>query len=415
MNWPIQYNRVFSALKGVEGPTSDGHYASYCPAHDDRKGKSLSLQVGTTGALILRCHASDGCTTQKIVAAIGLGMVDLFPDADAARDRMVGKGGRDRKFVCAYDYKDEAGGLLYQTVRWQKEDGSKTFTQRRPNPVFDKSKPPGSDNPRYLSGVEGVRRVLYRLPEMIVALQRNQERWVVVIEGEKAVDYCRSLGMVATTNAMGAGKWHTDYALALRGQKVLVVPDADLPDEKSGRCTGWEHAVAVCRSLYGLAREVRLLPLPGCRPKWGLDDWLTSRTGSPKDKLAALAELLQGVPPWTPRLADLPFGSAAVGAEMLRQGQPTSAAAALGRVEALALRFRAALAEDVLRGPGTSPDLRETAMSLAAAVLASVGEFTMSGPDYPEPPEYIHPEEASDGEPQEDQVAGDTPELSAVA
>ena len=49
--------------------------------------------------------------------------------------------------------------------------------------------------------MQGVERVLYRLPEVLAA----GEVWVV--EGEKDADSLAALGIVATCNAGGAGKW----------------------------------------------------------------------------------------------------------------------------------------------------------------------------------------------------------------
>ena len=47
-----------------------------CPAHDDRT-PSLSINEGRDGCILLNCHA--GCETEKIVAALGLKLSDLFP------------------------------------------------------------------------------------------------------------------------------------------------------------------------------------------------------------------------------------------------------------------------------------------------------------------------------------------------
>ena len=57
-------------------------------------------------------------------------------------------------------------------------------------------------------------RVLYRLPDLLNA---PPERPVFVVEGEKDVETLASLGLIATTNAMGAGKWRPEYNEALKG------------------------------------------------------------------------------------------------------------------------------------------------------------------------------------------------------
>ena len=53
-----------------------GQLVMRCPAHDD-KNPSLAVCELDDGRLLLRCHA--GCTTEDILAALGLEWRDLFP------------------------------------------------------------------------------------------------------------------------------------------------------------------------------------------------------------------------------------------------------------------------------------------------------------------------------------------------
>lgn len=148
---------------------------------------------------------------------------------------------------CAYDYRDESGRLLYQVVR----KIPKTFLQRKPN---------GDGTWDWKTG--GIRRVLYRLPELLAAPRAET---VYILEGEKDVDALRSLGLVATCNAMGAGKWSSvaeHAALVLRGRHVAVIADADVP--------GREHAKQVTAALRGHVSTLRSLELP----KKDVSDWL---------------------------------------------------------------------------------------------------------------------------------------------
>jgi putative DNA primase/helicase len=48
-----------------------------CPAHDDRQA-SLSVAEGRDGRVVLHCHA--GCRTEDVIATLGLGWADLFPE-----------------------------------------------------------------------------------------------------------------------------------------------------------------------------------------------------------------------------------------------------------------------------------------------------------------------------------------------
>src|ERR1043166_501835 len=122
-----------------------------CPAHPDRKA-SLSVREGAGGKILVHCFA--GCSTRDVVAAFGMKMEDLFPGDQAhALKQNAAQGG---KIVTVYDYRNESGVLLFQTVRYKPKD----FRQRRPDP-----KSPGS----WIWNLQGVRRVLYRLPEVLAA------------------------------------------------------------------------------------------------------------------------------------------------------------------------------------------------------------------------------------------------------
>ena len=142
-----------------------------------------------------------------------------------------------------YDYRDESGTLLYQVVR----KVGKRFLQRKPDPV---------DGWNWKLG--DVRRVLYRLPELLAA---PPEATVYVVEGEKDVASLQrhldaaQLPGVVTTNAGGAGKWPSVAALArtvLFARSVVVVADADAPGRK--------HAIQVAEALRGAARVTLLEP-----------------------------------------------------------------------------------------------------------------------------------------------------------
>jgi len=64
---------VLDRLEGVKERGDD--YQALCPAHDDRE-PSLSVSQGDDGSALLKCFA--GCETEDVVAALGLGMGDLF-------------------------------------------------------------------------------------------------------------------------------------------------------------------------------------------------------------------------------------------------------------------------------------------------------------------------------------------------
>ncbi len=64
---PWQMKRVLDALSEVTS-AGVGKWEAFCPAHDDRQGRSLSLAVGDVRAVVAYCHA--GCTILEVEAAL---------------------------------------------------------------------------------------------------------------------------------------------------------------------------------------------------------------------------------------------------------------------------------------------------------------------------------------------------------
>jgi CHC2 zinc finger/Toprim domain len=149
-----------------------------------------------------------------------------------------------RRVVATYDYTDEANGLLFQCVRYD----PKRFSQRRPD-----------GRGEWIANLDGVRRVLYRLPKLASA------ETILVVEGEQDVHTLEALGYVATCNPMGAGKWRAEYAETLRGKNVIVFADNDAPGEK--------HAHRILQSLAGIAATVRAVPVPVGKD---VSDWVAA-------------------------------------------------------------------------------------------------------------------------------------------
>lgn len=186
-------------------------------------------------------------------------------DPDAPRFANGTMNGHGPEIEAQYDYRDEHGTLVYQVVRM----AGKRFLQRRPVDGKWEWKVPSE-----------VRRVLYRLPELLASPQQA----VMVVEGEKDADALRAIGCVATTNPGGAGKWALVSECAkkvLAGRHVVIIPDDDEP--------GHRHAQQVSDDLVSIAASVRVLELPG----HGKDahDWL--RGGG---TIAALDELIAATP-----------------------------------------------------------------------------------------------------------------------
>jgi len=214
-------------LEAVEriGP---GRWMARCPAHEDRT-PSLAVSDGDRGA-VLHCHA--GCSQESVVNALGMRFSDLFHDPPSPN-------GSGSDIVATYDYRDEDGEMLFQVVRRLPKD----FRQRRPD---------GEGG--WVWSTRGVRRVLYRLPEVMEAVALGKP--IYVCEGEKDVEAVERAGGVATTVPGGAGRWRPEYSETLRGARVRIVADRDE--------AGAAHAQEVADALHGIAEEVEIvLPATG--------------------------------------------------------------------------------------------------------------------------------------------------------
>jgi AAA domain-containing protein len=156
-----------------------------------------------------------------------------------------------------YDYCDETGKLLFQSLRYEPPGQPKKFKQRT-----------GPDQEKW--SIKGVRIVPYRLPELLADLAADHV--VFIVEGEKDVNSLRTHNVPATCNPMGAGKWWPEFNHYFRGADVVLVPDNDQP--------GREHAQLVISNLQGVAGRIRMLDLaafwPDMEASADISDWLQS-------------------------------------------------------------------------------------------------------------------------------------------
>jgi hypothetical protein len=234
-------------------PSSEGKWMARCPAHDDAR-RSLSIARGEKG-IVVHCFA--GCSPEQIVDGLGLKLSNLFdrPASEPGNHERIGDNDLPG-LVAKYDYVDESGSLLFQVLRLV----GKRFRQRRP----DRQEPGG-----WAWNLKGVRRVPYRLPEVLKA---PQDRTIHLVEGEKDVETLRTEGLLATTNPGGASSsslWKTaPFRDAIRGRHVAIIPDNDDP--------GRAHALAAAKALTGVAASVKVLNLPGLPEKGDVSDWLQS-------------------------------------------------------------------------------------------------------------------------------------------
>lgn len=229
--------------------SSDGEWC-----HCTREELAGSIDAGPDGAYAHRMHGSCRCGVQHGEAQSSVVVRD---DIEAM-----------------YDYKDERGNLLFQVVR----KTGKKFLQRRP------------DGANWIWQTSGIRRVLFRLPELLAG---DKDKPVYIVEGERDVETLERSGYLATTNPGGAGKWGfvaEEARKVLAGRTVVVIADADKP--------GRDHAKTIQDSLSDVAK-VRVIEAP--EPHKDATDFV--------EKGGNLAELLARRPAhsfkiqWAPALA----------------------------------------------------------------------------------------------------------------
>ncbi len=237
----------------------------HCPAHEDKK-PSLSVSE-STGKILIKCHA--GCSQMAVIDALrGRG---IWPPRNNDWHQ-IGQGSSLGEPIAVYDYHDTDGRLIFQVCRYQTST-EKTFKQRRPDPK----------NPRkWIWSIKGISLLPYHLPQLL------QAENVFVVEGEKDVATLECLGLIATCNPGGAGKWRSSYNAHFKGKRVIILPDNDGP--------GRTHAQDVAQNLYGVSASVKMIELPGLPEKGDVSDWIIA--GGTAEKLVGLVNVaLQWEPP----------------------------------------------------------------------------------------------------------------------
>ncbi len=339
MNSQERIDKVLDRLKNVKSGGT-GKWTALCPAHDDNE-RSLGIGERDDGRIWVKCHA--GCTRDAVLAALNLESRDLLPSPGRQPEAS-----QQRRIAATYDYTDESGNLLYQAVRF----APKGFAQRRPD-----------GRGGWIWNLNGVRRVPYRLPELLDAVKEGGV--VFICEGEKDCDNLWELDLPATTNAGGAGKWSDDFCAFFRGVSVVILPDNDLP--------GQEHAHKVAASLYSVADAVVVVDLPGLPEKGDVSDWL--KDGGSCDQLVQLA---MRAPIWEPK-PEVPSPSA-LSSDERRNAQVVCLSDV--KPESVSWLWRGRIPFGKLTLLDGDPGLGKSTLSLDLAARLSVGG-TMPGDTTP--------------------------------
>ena len=152
-----------------------------------------------------------------------------------------------------YSYVNADGEVVFEVQRFE----PKTFRQRRPD-----------GNGGWIYNMQGVEAVPYNLDKIML----NKDAPIFIVEGEKCADMLtQQLGLVATTNHGGSKNWKPDINQYFVGRNVVVLPDNDE--------AGQAHADVVVSQLYGKAKAIKRIDLPGLPDKGDVVDWIRAGNG----------------------------------------------------------------------------------------------------------------------------------------
>jgi hypothetical protein len=259
---------------GCRPRRSGSGWVALCPYHEldgQKHSPSLSVKAGQDGRILVHCFA--GCSTERIIAALGLRMSDLMPPRHAATvtsNRVVRAPAkrdsentepRDGKAFASADEAIAELARLFQcqpTAVWPYRNANGETIAHAVR--FD---PSGRGKViRYVSlresgwQIAGIPapRPPFRLAEILSIKERD---CLVIVEGEKTAEAAAKCGLAATTSAGGAEAANkTDWALLepATWRRIVILPDNDDPGER--------YADEVARFLWAAgARDIRVVRL----------------------------------------------------------------------------------------------------------------------------------------------------------
>jgi RecA-family ATPase len=259
----------------------------HCPFHKD-ENPSLSLNLAKGLWNCHSCNASGGMLDferKMMTTDVETSWAQIYRITGMEPPKIT------HKLVKVYDYTDVTGKLLYQKLRYEPKD----FSQRQPD---------GKGGWWY--NLNGVKKVLYRLPEVVTS------KLCFCTEGEKDCDNLRDALTAAgikdfavTTTFDGAGHWKPEYAPWFTGRMVVVIPDND--------AKGRAHAQTIAASVKPFAEKVKLVELPGLPEKGDISDWLkesvSGSAGQPineilQTRIKELFALIKATPLWVPEQSE---------------------------------------------------------------------------------------------------------------
>lgn len=200
---------VLSKFQGVK-PLGPGKWHALCPTHDDKAHSlTITLEKGRDNKERILLHCFVGCKTEAILQAVGLKMTDLFLDDREPPSKQP----RKKIKQTEWQIQEYSGEVVATHIRYDYNDGTKNFVWYR-NGVKGLGGFPSTELPLY--GSESI--------------DRDSTGPIIICEGEKSADACRSAGFFALATVCGAASCPSDEVLmCLMGLncEIYLWPDND--------------------------------------------------------------------------------------------------------------------------------------------------------------------------------------------
>uniref|UniRef100_A0A6M3KGL9 Putative primase n=1 Tax=viral metagenome TaxID=1070528 RepID=A0A6M3KGL9_9ZZZZ len=239
--------------------TTSGEVQTLCCFHDETS-PSLSINMFSGKFHCFGCGVEGDIFTfrQKLHGETFPQALRFFThfvgiDPDSTPDLSRATSSKKKKLgelECVYSYRNITGNIVYEVCRYK---NPKDFRQRRPHPTKPET---------YLWNLQSVAIIPYNLKAV------TESQTVYICEGEKDCDRLMQIGLTATCNPMGAGKWFDSMTPYFQDKDIFILPDNDNP--------GKDHALLVAARLRPVAKSISIVNLPNLSPGGDVYDWLSA-------------------------------------------------------------------------------------------------------------------------------------------
>lgn len=238
---------------------ADGSFQAICPCHDDKKA-SLNIRQSDEGKLLFCCYA--GCKTEDILKAMDLEWKDAFnsdgEEFSYHEKRTIKLNGKSYSIKQIKDWSWTEEVYEYPN----KENLPYILNQRKKDAKGCMWSHVGDG--KFKSGLNGKTPIPYRLPEILKGIEEGKT--IYLPEGEKDVETLRAHGLIASTNLGGSQGWKSGINKWFKDAKIVILYDND----KAGK----DLLQTKIKNLSGIAKEIKVIDLPGVREKEDITDWL---------------------------------------------------------------------------------------------------------------------------------------------